>query len=78
MKSTLTIGEQLQLLINKARKHYNQLKWSLPPDNPMREDARLRLQYYSDIANSGNVVAFVEWDTFRGSWAGEEWIKRNA
>lgn len=36
------------------------------------------LQYYSDIANSGNVVAFVEWDTFRGSWAGEEWIKRNA
>jgi len=63
-RTKLTYQEQIQRAFRKAAKG---TKFGLPGDEAA-------MQYYAE-ASCG--VACVSFETFKGSWAGELWLKRH-
>jgi len=41
-----------------------------------RRDAPMFI-YYQQMQNDPNIIAFASYETFKGSWAYQEWYKKN-
>lgn len=61
MKQDKTIAEVLVDELRKSTKMRDAIRW----------------MYYKRVQDDDNIIAFVSYETFKGSWAYHQWLNKN-